>query len=222
MVFDFLRRKKRQETPSPAGLTRLYDPNRPGEVQPGDHEILEQLRPLDREEPYTLRGLLPFSMAVRLGFKRLTYDARTRDDGALFWITDEHARLLGAALTASLEQFGLMFTTFAGDGLGLVAEGMADGVTLGDVTIAHKTGDEVTETEATGLGRLLTRTRTRTVHLWAAEFTPGALDAFERTLVTLGNRTLEEADICDVSKPEPEDRIHHPGIAALVARNRGA
>jgi hypothetical protein len=215
MIFDFLRRKKQRETPGRPGFMKLYEPD---QMQPGDRQLLEQLEPLDRGKPYTLRGILFFSMAVKRNFKRLTYDARTRDDGAFFWITDEHARLLGAALTKSLDQFGLLLTTFAGDGLGLIGDTLAEGVTLDEVTIAHKSADEVTTTEATGFGRLLTRARTRVVHLWAAEFVNGALDELERTLGTLGNQTLEEADICDISKPEPEDRIHHSGIEGLVAR----
>jgi len=62
--------------------------------------------------------------------------------------------------------------------------------------------------------------RAHTVRLWAPEFDDGALDAFAKTLCMLKNTTLTEADICDVSKSEPDDRIRNSKIEAILSANR--
>ena len=102
----------------------------------------------------------------------------------------------------------------------MMAEHVQDGVQINELTISHKSGDEVTEEEATGLARLATKLGVKTLHLWAGEYDEGVLDKMAHMLEDLGNSTLRDIDICDVSLPEPEDQINHDGLTKIVEKNR--
>lgn len=201
---------------SPAEAFRPYDPSR---ETPADANTRRALEPRDRAGSLTLRGFTTLSTALALGFRRLNYAAATNEQGVYRWITDEHARALGRGLR-SLDYLGLELTTFEGDGLAIAARELPAGTRIGELCVAHKSGDEVTPTEAAGLAHLATRAGCATVHLWAGEFATGSLEALVATLEALGNETLLAADVCDVSKPEPSDRIVHAPLERLVERNR--
>ena len=109
---------------------------------------------------------------------------------------------------------------FQGRALDVMAEHVQDGVQINELTISHKSGDEVTEEEATGLARLATKLGVKTLHLWAGEYDVGVLDKMAHVLEDLGNSTLRDIDICDVSLPEPEDQIKHDGLTKIVEKNR--
>lgn len=111
-------------------------------------------------------------------------------------------------------------TMFEGRALDVMTEHVQDGVQINELTISHKSGDEVTEEEVTGLARLATKLGVKTLHLWAGEYDDGVLDKMAQVLEDLGNSTLTDVDICDVSLPEPEDQIKHDGLTKLVERNR--
>jgi len=198
---------------------RLHDPDHLG---PCEEEALRHLAWFDHDEPFCLGGFTVFSMAVQLGFRRLTYESQRLDSNHYFWITDEHARMIGRALAPSLRYWGLVLTTFAGRGFDLICNNTADEVQIAEVLIKHTSGDEVTVTEARGLARLVTKLGSRTVHLWAVEYDPGAVDALCQTLLELDNKTIVELDVCDTSRPEPEDQIALPAIDDLLARNAAA
>ena len=66
----------------------------------------------------------------------------------------------------------------------------------------------------------ITKLKTKTFHLWAGEFDPGSLEEFCHTMHKTDNKTLVTLDICDVSKPEPEDQILLPQIDSLIERNK--
>lgn len=197
---------------------RLFDPQRVSAEEKG---ALEQLAAMDKDRPLTVRGFTFFSLVVQQGFRRVNYAAETREtDNAYFWITNQHAEQIGRALKPTLKSWALQLTTFEGDGFDRICDLIAPGVHIEEVTIAHKSADEVTPKEAAGLARMITKLHTQTLHLWAGEYAPGALDVLAEALVRMGNRHLVEADVCDVSKPEPEDRIRHPHLEAVISRNR--
>lgn len=111
-------------------------------------------------------------------------------------------------------------TMFEGKAVHIMAENVADGVQIDELTISHKSGDEVTVEEATGLARLATKLGVKTLHVWAGEYDDGALDKMAETFEELGNKTLTKIDVCDVTQPEPEDKIEHDGLNLLVGKNR--
>lgn len=102
----------------------------------------------------------------------------------------------------------------------MMAEHVEDGVQIDELTISHKSGDEVTETEATGLAHLATKLGVKTLHLWAGEYDDGALDKMALVLKEKGNKTLTRIDVCDVTLPEPDDQIKHDGLKEIMEKNR--
>lgn len=109
---------------------------------------------------------------------------------------------------------------FEGRALHVMAENVPDGVQIDELTISHKSDDEVTEVEATGLAHLATKLGVKTLHLWAGEYDDGALDKMAKTFEELGNKSLTKIDVCNVNLPEPEDEIEHDGLNLLVEKNK--
>ena len=199
-----------------------YDPERP---TPAQRELLVQLenmraaRNIKDDDWLTVAGFDNFAMMTAMGRPRLCYDSHLIAGGLMFWLTDAHAKAIGQALRPSLKALRLNLTRPQEDGFTLMAGAVAPGVKISELYISHRSGDEVTATEARGIARLAGRLACETLHVWAGEFDPGALDALADELGKLGNKTLRAADVCDVSKPEPEDRIIHPGLRALAEAN---
>ncbi len=199
-------------------IYRIFDPNR---VSPQEARVQARLEALDRGQPLTIRGFTAFSMAVIMGFRRINYAAETREsDGAFVWLSGDHARAIGTTLRPSLESLGLQCTTFEPGALEVMAEAVPEGVQIDELIIAHKSADEVTQGEVTGLASLVTRLGTHVMRLWAAEYDPGVLDLLASELRRRENRTLVDADICDISLPEPTDRIRNPAVETFLAANR--
>ena len=46
-------------------------------------------------------------------------------------------------------------------------------------------------------------------------------DFTKKTPERLGNKTLRHVDVCDLTVPEPHDRLEHVGLENLLERNRG-
>jgi hypothetical protein len=195
-----------------------YDPDRPTHL---DRQLDAQLETLNPSAPITIRGFRPFTLLLHRGFKSISYAAETRpQDGAMYWITEDHARRIGAALAGHLQAFTLCLTTFEDDGACALAEALSSDLRIDEVTFSHKTADEVTHREARGFARLVTQVQARKGHLWAGGFAPGSLDVLLQELSKLDNTTLQDLDVCDLSLSEPEDRILDPGLEAFTRKNR--
>ena len=189
-----------------------------------DPEYIQSFIQLDntpRSGQLSLKPYAVFAAAVALGFEKVHYAAESRpSDGAFYWISKEHGQQIGRALRPSLREWGLSLTMFEEGAAEALVAAAPEGIRLDELTISHKSGDEVTVSEARAVAQLAHKLGAATLHLWAGEFDPGSLDALAAELESLGNTTLTTADICDVSRPEPEDVIHHPALLALVAKNR--
>lgn len=196
---------------------RPYDP-----ADPTDAEIsvLRQLAWHPVADPLTVRGFGVFSMVLSLGYRKVTYETHALESGHLFWLTDEHADAIGRVMEPGMDFLGLVMTTLAGDGFSVLSEAIVKKVTIPEVLVKHTSGDEVTPLEAAGLAKLVTRLEVRTFSLWAGEFHPDALDQLVDVLTELDNRTLQVLDVCDMTRPEPDDQIPVPRLDELLARNR--
>lgn len=196
-----------------------YDPENPTAL---DQRVTAQVRSLERSEPITIRGFRPFTLLLAEGFTHICYAAEVDPaSGQVFWITEEHAQRLGRSLERPMRNFSLNLTTFEGAGAILMADAVPESTRIDEVIFSHKSADEVTHEEARGFARLVTRVQARAAHLWAGEFDPGSLEVLHEELVRLGNHTLMDLDICDITRPEPEDRIHDEALEALTQGNRG-
>jgi hypothetical protein len=201
--------------------TPSYDPYdtaapAPPELAP----YLEELARRDRNAPVALADFGVFSLGMHLGFTRVTYQAEYRTtDNAYFWITDLHAQRIGEVLTPALEHFCLALTRCESDGYRRIADHAHPTVQLEELIIAHKTADEESPATCRDLAYLATKLKVKLLRVWCAEYEPGALDALADELTALGNATLLKIDVCDVTKPEPDDVIHHPALEALTAAN---
>jgi len=188
----------------------------------GDHEdeLLRQFAWMTRDSPCTVRSFTVFSMMLQFGFTQVTYASHVLESGHLYWITDAHAEMIGRALLPGLSYLGILLTRCEGQGFQIMTAHIEEHVQIDEVLVKHESGDEVTLTEAVGAAQLVTKVGARSFHHWAAEFDPGAIEAFCDTLLVADNRTLCELDICDITKAEPDDRIEVPALAGLLARNR--
>jgi len=194
------------------------------------HRYAEQTAPLhvravarlmanrDRGEPLTVRGFTELSLLFQLGFEQVGYSSHLLEDGVMYWLTNEHGAAIGQALPPHLDSFHLALTCLEDRGFDAMCDACGE-VTVEQLVINHRSADEVTVKEASGLARLVTKLGCRMLSLWAYEYAPDALAALAAGLAD--NTTLRETDICDTSKPEPEDRIDEPAIEAVAARNRG-
>jgi hypothetical protein len=202
------------------GPVPSYDPFNPQAPDEALVAYLEELKHRDRNAPITLADFGVFSLAMHLGFTRVTYQAeyRTTDD-AYFWITDLHAQRIGEVLTPALEHFGLQLTRCEHDGYRRIADHAHPTVQLEELLISHKTADEETPDSCRDLAHLVTMLKVKLLRLWTAEYEDGALDALADELRALGNTTLVKIDVCDLTKAEPDDVIHHEALDALVAAN---
>lgn len=200
-----------------------YNPFDPQAPDPDLHPYIQELPRRDRNAPITLADFGVFSLAMHLGFTRVTYQAEHRTtDNAYFWITDLHAQRIGEVLTPALEHFCLQLTRCEHDGYRLIADHAHPTVQLEELIISHKTGDEETPESCRALAYCATKLRVKLLRLWCAEYEPGALDALAAELAALQNTTLVKVDVCDITKSEPDDVIHHPALDALVAANLAA
>lgn len=210
--------------PYPEGL-RLFNPD---VVHPEDRELRAHLRGANLDEPQNITYLPLLSMAIHSGFQKLTYVSHNLPDGRFFAMTADRSEAFGRCICKDMQFLGLELTCFLPGTAQFVEIGIdlarEDGSTakVHELMFAHKSADEVTVEEAVAFARVIHKLNVRVAHLWAGEFDEGALDAFCVTLNSLGNRSLSLADICDVSKPEPEDRIRHSGIESIVHNNRNA
>jgi hypothetical protein len=161
-----------------------------------------------------------FALLSELGWRRIRYESFRLETGEMYWMTDEHAAAIGAAMRPTLKDLRIDLTTLAGDGFTLMAESLDTDIRLDSLCIAHRSGDAVTAVETRGLARLATLTQVAALSLWANDFEDGALEAMADELALLENRWLREIDVCDLRKEEPEDKIVHPALSQLVERNR--
>lgn len=168
----------------------------------------------------TVVGFDSFSMLAARAWPRLCYESHIIAGGYLYWMTDAHATAIGRALRPGMKALRLDLTRPQKDGFSVMADAVAPGVTVPELFLSHRSGDEVTVAEARGIARLSTRLECRTLHLWAMEYDRGALDALAEEFGKLGNRTLRQVDACDTSKKEPDDQIAHPALSALVKKNK--
>lgn len=201
-------------------IPESYDLYVPGILGEHEDEVLRQVAWMQRDAPFTVRNFTVFSMVLQHGFRHVTYASHLLESGHMYWLTDEHAEAIGQALLPGLHYLGLLLTRPQGRGFQRMADRIEEGVTVEELLIKHESGDEVTILEAEGVVELATCLKARTLHLWAAEFEPGALDALCDALIVADNETLIEIDVCDLTKPEPEDQIPLPALTVLLARNR--
>lgn len=203
---------------SPA-IPAEYRHHDPDNMSDEEVAVLEKLARKKRAEAISIGDFTFFSMVVQQGFEFVFYDSYKLESGHYFWITDKHAKAIAEALAPSLKSFGLVLTTFEGEGFKVMAEHVADDVKFDEVFIKHTSADEVTLKEAAGLAAFITKVGAEVLHLWAGEYDDGALDAFCDAINAADNKTLHELDICDVNLPEPDDQIHLPRLDSLLKRN---
>lgn len=201
-----------------------YDPYDPKNPTAGQKALLDQLdhmyafHNLKDVDWLTIQGFDCFAMMAARPWPRLCYESHLLEGGLMFWMTDVHAKAIGRALRPGLKALRLDLTRPEKDGFTVMANAVAPGVTVPELYIAHRSGDEVSVVEARGIARLATRLACRTLHLWAMEYDNGALDTLAGELGALGNKNLRTTDVCDTSKKEPDDQINHPGLSALVKK----
>ncbi len=197
-----------------------YNPFDPAAPTAELQAYFDELQGRDRNAPITLADFGVFSLAMHLGFTRVTYQAEYRTtDRAYYWITDLHAQRIGEVLTPALEHFVLQLTRCEHDGYRRIADHAHPTVQLEELIISHKTGDEETPDSCRDLAYCVTKLRVKLLRLWCAEYEPGALDALAEELTALGNTTLLKADVCDITRSEPDDVLRHPALEALTAAN---
>lgn len=211
-----------------ADIYRAFDPSHP---TPADQEDLRILSSLDREKPFVITGFTRFSIALHLGFRRLTYSSASTSRG-YFWINSTHAEHLGRLLQGggttpprNMAYLCISMTMFeAGGAVDRLVNTISVAPTpiIDELCIKHVSGDEATIEEAEGLARLVTCLRVRIFHWWSGEFDYGAVDAFCVEMERLNNTSLVEHDVCDVSQEAPNDRIVPEKLENLVLRNRAA
>lgn len=199
----------------------IYDPAR---VSPRQQDWLDQLGHLKafHERDFVVADNFgDFSLLNEVGWPRVAYQSFHVPGGYLYWITDQHAEMIGRALRPGLKELNLELTTLAGDGFSLMARAVTGDIRLDSLIISHQSGDAVTDLETIGLARLATRLRAKTLHLWASEFAGGALDALAREMGALKNQDLTAVEICDVSE-NPVRPVPHPVLEELAKHNKEA
>ncbi len=186
---------------------------------------LAHLATQDRGTPIKADVLWLVELLVQRGFERVTYESQwvTLDSGpgrAIYWITEEHARALAAVLGGhTLAHFGLCLSTWQPGAIEAFADALEQPSTVVDeLTVSHRTGDEVTVSMAIAWARIVTRLAVRSFHLWAAEFDAGALEALAKGLAE--NQQLCDLDVCDTTKPEPVDKIPIVELDPILEANR--
>jgi len=197
----------------------LYDPAKPSLEQKDLLDQLNHLRAFHSNEVMTVKSFGDFSLLNAEGWQRIRYQTQLLASGHIYWITDQHAEMIGRAIGPNLQELMLELSTLQGDGFSIMAASVTADVRLNQLYISHQSGDEVTAIEAQGLARLATRLQAKRLHLWAPEFTTGSLDILAQEVSSLSNHSLIEVDICDTSKTEPADRLVHPGLEEIIARN---
>lgn len=199
---------------------RAYDPAHEGDA--GDASlarVLIELHRRDRSAPLTLWGFKPLTMALQLDYQRVSYESHRLESGHMYWVNEAHARALGEALPARMQFFGLVLSCFDAGAVEALVSSTNPSTQIDEVLVKHATGDEVTTEEARGLARWAARVHCRTFRLWAHEFEPGSLEAFQDALLEADPRSLCELDVCLTALPEPDDRRALPRVHALLARN---
>jgi hypothetical protein len=111
-------------------------------------------------------ALNPLLLSISsLGFKQLNYVATTGGAGTghFYWIDQNHAGFIGRALARkNLDYLGIEFTTVAiGDCWRTLAD-QAEGASICELCIAHKSADEETEESCKALAYLVTKLKVQT------------------------------------------------------------
>lgn len=198
----------------------VYTPFNALAIAPQEAEWLRHLDGMPRAQTVSLLGFGLFSMALQLGFERITYRAYQHPNGSYFWINGDHATAIAAAVTRPMASLTLELTTFAPGAATVLAARSQPQVQVEELCFAHRSADGVTLEEALALATLVNRWQVRWVRWWAAEFVPGAIDAFCDALYDADNRALRAYDLCDLTRPEPDDRMDVPALEALTSLNR--
>lgn len=194
----------------------------PVDLRPEQRDLIDQLCRLNQSDPVVIKGYTNFCIACHLGFRNITYAGHlASDDASLVWITNEHARMFAKALRAPMQRLCFQFTTFEGPGFLLMAAELDQKISIGHFIAAHKSGDEASVLEAKGLAELVTKARSERLSWWAANYDLGTVDTFVNELERLENRRLKHVDVCDLTIPEPNDKVEHVGLENLLERNRG-
>lgn len=207
--------------PYPEGL-RLFDPS---VSHPEDADLKQALKHARHDQPQRFFYLPILSLAIHDGFKNVSYLSHNLPDGRFFAMTVDRCEAFGKSISRDLQFLGLELTCFMQGTAQFIEKGIEQNKRDGELPrvyellFAHKSGDEVTAEEAIAFARIIHILNVRVAHLWAGEFEPNALDALYETLQQLNNQSLSLADICDVSIPEPDDRIFHSGLELLVQQN---
>jgi hypothetical protein len=205
----------------------LYDPARHPEIKVELEERITHLRALHglgEHDMISVKGFTRFSAVVESGWPAVTYASHLIDgpdnEELMFWMTDRHAEMIARALRPTLRILGLELTRLERDGFGAMAAALPTGLRIAELYVIHRSGDEVTRLEGRGLARLVAGLGTQTLHLWAAEYERGALEALTEELERLGSSSLTKVDICDVSKTAPADKVTHRELETILRRNR--
>ncbi|MDM8542499.1 hypothetical protein QUF90_15595 [Desulfococcaceae bacterium HSG9] len=186
-----------------------------------DKRIIAEVKNTDKSKPIMLNEYRIFSMAVHLSFQRLTYATQVHEtNGTYFGISKHRAYKIGQALTNNMKYFGLELTTTEENAFMILSDEIKDGISIDEVCIVHKSLDEVTTLEAIGIAKIITKLRSKSIHIWAGEYEEGALGGFCDELSSLNNNSLIEYDICDTSKEEPEDKIIIAQLDDFLSKNQ--
>jgi hypothetical protein len=173
---------------------------------------------------FTLSHFPLFRLASSLGSKRLVYSAVTGDagPGQSYWIDQEHASLIGSTISRKhFDSLSIEFTTVATSKCWRTLAERAEGATVRELCISHKSRDEETRETCAALAYLCTKLRVRSFRLLAGDFEDGSINSFAECLAEMDNTTLQALDIRDFFRPQPYDRISHAQLDEFVISNRG-
>lgn len=130
----------------------FYDP---ANLSPEQKDILGELghlRAFHANALLVATNFGNFSLLNEEGWPRICYQAYLLpSSGHMYWITDQHAEMIGRALRSGLKELTIELTTLQGDGFSLMAANVAAEVRLDHLYISHQSADEVTCTETRGL-----------------------------------------------------------------------
>lgn len=187
------------------------------------HQLTSAPEELRSSKPVRFSHFPALSLAASLGFKQMVYDATSGGVGFdhYYWIDYNHASLIGQAIAGkAIDYLAIEFTTVATSQCWKILADQAEGATVRQLCISHKSGDEESPDTCAALAHLCTKLKVQKFHLWCLEFETGSVDSFVSCLKDLDNKSLIEVDICDLNKSPPDDEINNVKLEQFVARNR--
>lgn len=195
----------------------LFDPHSPSK---DEQRILEKIASEDKLTLLKHYQLNIIHLLVTHGFKKIAYESHILESGHLFWINKKHAEQLARALEKSLNYFRLELSMLEDGAIRVFNEGLHD-ITIDEVFIYHRTGDEVSFEEAIGWADFITHVKARTFRLYAQDYEHLALEGLCERLQERNNHMLTEYDIRLIRLDDDTDQyVDIDKLDHLVRLNR--